>query len=135
MCRRNFSDNNNDEEYMHEDEALDTSLEKSQDPCTFDGQLDGQDDNACSSISLSGRVEDSTLQHTRDTCEDSYVLATRHDDIRRLDEQTLGVDMASRKSCMEDDEISMTGVTHFPSSQTPMLAMTHVDISRIPDMA
>ena len=52
------------------------------DYCTFEGQLDGQDDSACPSSSPSGNVEDSTLQHTCDTCEDSYVLALRHDEIR-----------------------------------------------------
>jgi hypothetical protein len=96
-------------------------------------QLDGQDDSACSSSSLSGSVEDPTLQYSGDTCEDSYVLALRHDEIRRLDDLPLGVDMASRKSCMEDDELPMMTVTHFPSSQTPMTAMTHEDISGISD--
>jgi hypothetical protein len=32
------------------------------------------------------------------------VLALRHDEIRRLDDLPMGVDMASRKSCMADDE-------------------------------
>jgi hypothetical protein len=32
------------------------------------------------------------------------VLALRHDEIRRLDDLSVGVDMASRKSCMENDE-------------------------------
>jgi hypothetical protein len=62
------------------------------------------------------------------------VLALRHDEIRRLDDLPLGVDMASRKSCMEDDELPMMIVTHFPSSQTPMTVMTHEDISGISDM-
>jgi hypothetical protein len=70
----------------------------------FEGQMDGQDDSACPSSSPSGNVEDSTLQHTGETCEDSYVLALKHDEIRRLDDLPMGVDMASRKSCMEDDE-------------------------------
>jgi hypothetical protein len=64
-----------DEEDEYEDEALDASLEQSQDSCAFDGQLDGQDDSACSLASLSDSVEDSTLQHSGDTCEDSDVLA------------------------------------------------------------
>jgi hypothetical protein len=44
------------------------------------------------------------------------------------------VNMASRKSSMEDDELSMMTVTHFSSSQTPMIATTHEDISGISDM-
>jgi hypothetical protein len=42
-------------------------------------QLDGQDDNTCSSYSLLGSVKDPMLQYSGDTCEDSYVLALRHD--------------------------------------------------------
>jgi hypothetical protein len=96
--------------------------------------LDGQDDSACPSSSPSGNVEDSTLQHSGDTYEDSYVLALRHDEIRRLDDLPIGVDMASRKSCMEDDELPMMSEPHFSSSQSPMLATTHEDISGILDM-
>jgi hypothetical protein len=107
-----------DEEDEYEDEALDASLEQSQDSCAFDGQLDGQDDSACSLASLSGSVEDSTLQHSGDTCEDSYVLAPRHDEIRRLDDLPLGVDMASRKSCMEDDDSYDERDTFFIFSDT-----------------
>jgi hypothetical protein len=66
--------------------------------------LDGQDDSVCPSSSPSDNVEDSTLHHSGDTCEDSYVLELRHDEIRRLDDLPMGVDMASRKSCMEYDE-------------------------------
>jgi hypothetical protein len=43
-------------------------------------------------------------------------------------------ELGSRKSCMEDDELSAMTVTHFSSSQTPMIAMTHVDIAGISDM-
>ena len=46
----------------------------------------------------------------------------------------MGVDMASRKSCMEDDELLMMSEPHFSSSQSYMLAKTHEDISGIPDM-
>jgi hypothetical protein len=80
--------------------------------------LDGQYDSACPSSSPSSNVEDSTLQHSSDTCKDSYVLALRHDEIRRLDDLPIGVDMASRKSCMEDDEratfsiFSVTNASH-----------------------
>jgi glycerol-3-phosphate cytidylyltransferase-like family protein len=104
------------------------------DSCAFEGQLDGHDDSACPSSSPSCNVEDSTLQHSGDTCEDSYVLALRHDEIRRLDDLSMGVDMASRKSCMEDDELPMMSEPHFSSSQSPMLATTHEDISGILDM-
>jgi hypothetical protein len=104
------------------------------DSCAFEGQLDGRDDSACPSSSPSGNVEDSILQHSGDTCEASYVLALRHDEIRRLDDLPMGVDMASRKSCMEDDEFPMRSEPHFSSSQSPMLATTHEDISGIPDM-
>jgi hypothetical protein len=62
------------------------------------------------------------------------VLALRHDEIRRLDDLPVGVDMASGKSCMEDDELPMISNPHFSSSHTPMLARTHEDISGIPDM-
>jgi hypothetical protein len=62
------------------------------------------------------------------------VLALRHDEIRRLANLPMGVYMASKKSCMEDDELPMTREPHFSSSQSPMLAMTHEDISWIPDM-
>jgi hypothetical protein len=126
-----------EDEEMHEDATIDAYLEQSDeasDSCASEGQLDGQDDSACSSSSTSGSVEDSTLQHSGDTCEDSYVLALRHDEIRRLDDLPLDVDMASRKSCMEDDELSMMTVTHFSSSQTPMIATTHEDINGIYDM-
>ena len=62
------------------------------------------------------------------------MLALRHDEIRRLDDLPMGVDMVSRKSCMEDDEFPMRSEPHFSSSQSPMLATTHEDISAIPDM-
>jgi hypothetical protein len=96
--------------------------------------LEGQDDITYPSSSPLGNVEDSTLQHSGDTCEDLYVLALKHDELRRLDDLPVGVDMDSRKSCMENDEIPMMSEPHFPSSQSPMLATTHEDISDIPDM-
>jgi hypothetical protein len=104
------------------------------DSCTFEGQLDGQDDSTCPSSSSSGNVEDSILHHSGDTCEASYVLALIHDEIRRLNDLPMGVYMASRKSCMEDDEFPMRSEPHFSSSQSPMLATTHEDINSIPDM-
>jgi hypothetical protein len=44
------------------------------------------------------------------------VLVVKHDEIKRLDELPMGVDMASRKSCMEDDELPMMNEPHFSSS-------------------
>jgi len=96
--------------------------------------LDGQDDSVCPSSSPSGNVEDSTLQHSGDTCEDPYVLSLRHDEIRRLDELPVGVDMASRNSCMVVDELPMMSDPHFSSSHSPMLDTTHEDINGILDM-
>jgi hypothetical protein len=126
-----------EDEEMHVNATIDAYLEqsdKASGSCTSKGQLDGQDDSACPSSSPLGNVEDSTLQHSSDTCEDSYVLALRHDEIRRLDDLLVGVDMASRKSCMEDDELPMMSEPHFSSSQSPMLATTDEDISGILDM-
>jgi hypothetical protein len=104
------------------------------DSCAFEGQSDGQDDSTCPSSCPSGNAEDPTLQHTSDTCDDSYAMALRHDEIRRLDDLPMGVDMASRNSCMEDDELPMMSEPHFSSSQSYMLATTQEDISGIPDM-
>jgi hypothetical protein len=59
-----------EDEEVHEDETIDSYLEQSveaSDSCTYEGQLDGQDDSTCSSSSPSGNVEDSTLQHSGDT--------------------------------------------------------------------
>jgi hypothetical protein len=103
------------EEYVHEEVALDVSLDKSHeanDTHAFDGQSDDQD-----------------------ACEGSDVLAPRHDEIRTFGDLPLGVDMTSRKSCMGDDEPPMElRVTHSSSSQSPMLATTHEDISGIMDV-
>jgi hypothetical protein len=127
----------NEDEEMHVNATIDAYLEQSDkgsESCASEGQLEGQDDIAYPSSSPSGNVEDSTLQHSGDTCEDSYVLALKHDELRRLDDLPVGVDMASRKSCMENDELPMMSEPHFSSSQSPMLATTHEDISGIPDM-
>jgi hypothetical protein len=103
------------EEYVHEEAALDASLEQSHeasDTHTSDGQSDDQG-----------------------ACEGSDVLAPRHDEIQMLGDLPLGVDMTSRKSCMGDDEPPMElSVTHSSSSQSPMLATTHEDISGIQDV-
>jgi hypothetical protein len=108
-----------EDEEMHVKATIDAYLEqfdKASESCASEGKLDGRDDSAYPSSSPSGNVEDSSLQHSGDTCEDSYVLALRHDEIRRLDDLPMGVDMASRKSCMEDDELSMMTVIHSLSS-------------------
>ena len=44
------------------------------------------------------------------------MLALGRDEIRWLDDQPLGVDVASRKSCMEVDELPMMSDPHFSSS-------------------
>jgi hypothetical protein len=62
------------------------------------------------------------------------VLELRHDEIRRLDDLLVGVDMASKKSCMDNDELPMMSEPHFSSSQSPMLSMAHEDITSIHDM-
>jgi hypothetical protein len=127
----------NEDEKMHVNATIDTYLEqsdKASDSCASEGQLDGEDDSAYPSSSPLGNVEDSTLQHSGDTCEDSYVLALKRDELRRLDDLPVGVDMASRKSCMENDELPMMSEPHFLSSQSPMLATTHENISGIYDM-
>ena len=44
------------------------------------------------------------------------MLALKHDELRRLDDLTVGVDMASKKSCMENDDLPMMSEPHFSSS-------------------
>jgi hypothetical protein len=72
--------------------------------------LDGQDDSTCALAVISHSVDDLTLQQSGDTSGDSHVLAPRH------------------------DELPMVTVTQLVPSQTPMIAMTHEDISGISDM-
>jgi hypothetical protein len=126
-----------EDEELREDATIDTYLEQSNeasDSCAFEGQLDGQDDNTCSLSFPSGSVEDSTLQHSGDTCEDSHVLTQRYDETRRSNDLPLGVGMDFRESCVEEDELSMMTVTRLSSSQIPVIATTHEDISGIYDM-
>jgi hypothetical protein len=60
------------------------------------------------------------------------LTAPWHEEDQRLGDSLLGVDMMS---CMGDDEIYMElSVTHFSYSQSPIIAMTHVDINCILDM-
>ena len=89
-----------EDEEMHVNATIDAYLEQSDKASgsyASKGQLDGKDDSACSSSSLSGSVEDSTLQQSGDTCEDSHVLALRYDEIRRSYDLPLGVDMDFRE--------------------------------------
>jgi hypothetical protein len=72
--------------------------------------LDGQDDSTCALAVISHSVDDLTLQQSGDTSGDSHVLAPRH------------------------DELPMVTVTQLVPSQTPMIAMTHEDISGITDI-
>jgi hypothetical protein len=86
-----------DEEYMHEEAALNTSFEQSHEPSDTHASHGQSDDQGA--------------------CEGSDVLAPRHAGIWMLGDLPLGVDMTSRKSCMGDDEPSMElSVTHSSSS-------------------
>jgi hypothetical protein len=104
-----------EDEEMHEDATIDAYLEQfdeSSDSCAFEGQLDGQDDSACALAVISDSVEDSTLQHSGDTCEDSDVLA-------------LGM-----RSCVGNTFPPMElSVTQFLPSQTFMIDMAREDIN------
>jgi hypothetical protein len=44
------------------------------------------------------------------------VLELRHDEIKMLDDLLVGVDMDSRKSCIENGELPMMSEPHFSSS-------------------
>jgi hypothetical protein len=81
-------------------------LGEDSDPCV----LDGQDDSTSTSIAISHSVDDLTLQQSDDISGDSDVLAPR------------------------PSELPMRTMTHLSSFQTPMIAMTHADISGILDM-
>jgi len=72
------------EEDIDEDEALDASLEQSQNSCTVDGQI-----------------------YDEGACEDAYVFAPRHDEIQKLDDPPLGDHMISREPCIMEEEIYM----------------------------
>jgi hypothetical protein len=103
------------DEYVHEEVALDASLEKSHE--------------ASETHASHGQSDDSGA------CEGFDMLAPRHDGIQMLGDLPLGVDMTNRKSCMGDDEPPMElSVTHSSYSQSPMLAMTHEDICGIHDV-
>jgi hypothetical protein len=84
---------------------------------------------ACALVSRSDSVEDSTLHHSGDTCEDSAVAAPRHEEDRRLGDPPLDVDM---RSCMGDNDPPMElSMTHSLPSQSLMLDTTHEDINGI----
>jgi hypothetical protein len=87
-----------------EDDATST-LDEDDDPCIVDRQLDGQDDSTSVSADISHTIDDLTPQQSGDTSEDSHVLAPR------------------------DDELPMMALTHLSSVQTPMIAMSHEEIS------
>jgi hypothetical protein len=92
-------------------EGSDSSmLEEDNDPYALEEQWDGQDDSTCVSVVISHTVDDLTPQQSGDTSEDSHMLAPTYDDL------------------------PMVTVTHLSSFQTPMIAMTHEDISGILDM-
>jgi hypothetical protein len=100
------------EEYVHEEVALDASVEQSyeaSDTHTSDSQDDDQDAR-----------------------EGSYVLAPRHDEIQRLDDPLLDIDM---RSCVGKEELPMElSVTQSLPSRTFMLDMTQEDISDIQEV-
>jgi hypothetical protein len=75
-----------------------------------DRQSGGTDDSTNTSTRISHGVDDLTPQQSGDTSEDSHVLAPT------------------------DDELPMVVMTHLPSFQIPMIAMTYQDISGMSDM-
>jgi uncharacterized membrane protein len=75
-----------------------------------DRQLDGQDDGTSVSADISHTIDDLTPQQCGDTSEESHVLAPR------------------------DDELPMGAVTHLSPVQTPMIAMSHEEISGMTGM-
>jgi hypothetical protein len=70
-----------------------------------DRQLDGQDDSPNVLADTSHTIDDLTPQQSDDTSEESHLLTPR------------------------DDELPMGAVTHLSSVQTPMIAMSHEEIS------
>jgi hypothetical protein len=75
------------------------------DPCVVDRQLEEQDDITCMAADISHVIDDFAPQHSGDTSEDSHVLAPRV------------------------DVLPMRVVTHLSPFQTPMVAMSHEEIS------
>jgi hypothetical protein len=87
-------------------EATDAcTLEEEDDPCVVDRQLDGQDNSTSVSADISHTIDVVTSQQSGDTSEESHVLAPR------------------------DDGLPMGAVTHLSPVQTPMIAMSHEEIS------
>jgi hypothetical protein len=103
------SDSDSTSEDSDDDSCTEVSdactLEEEDDPCVVDRQLDGQDDGTSISVDMSHTIDDLTPQQSDDTSEESHVLAPR------------------------DDELPMGGVTHLSPVQTPMIAMSHEEIS------
>jgi hypothetical protein len=103
------SDSDSTSEDSDDDSCTEASdactLEEDDDPCVVDRQLDGQDDGTSISVDMSHTIDDLMPQQSDDTSEESHVLAPR------------------------DDELPMGVVTHLSPVQTPMIAMSHEEIS------
>jgi hypothetical protein len=97
-----------DSDSCTEDDATST-LEEDDDPCVVDRHLDGQDDSTSVSTDISHTIDDLTPQQSGDTSEESHVLAPR------------------------DDELPMMAMTHLSSSQTPLIATSHEEVSGMLD--
>jgi hypothetical protein len=74
-----------------------------------DRQLDGQNDSTSVSTDMLHTINDLTPQQSGDTSEKSQMLAPR------------------------DVELPMMGVTHMSSFQTPLIATSHEEVSRMSD--
>ena len=137
MNRQSFHDGRVIPKFLdkQQSEEKTRSLEKSHksiESCTYDKQLDGHDDNTHDLSSRSDIVENSTLHHSGDTCEDSAVSAPRHEEDQRLGDPPLDVDM---RLCMGDNNPPMDLImTHSLPSQSFMLDTMHEDISGIPNV-
>ena len=81
------------------------TLEEDDEPCVVDRQLNGQDDTTSVLADISHTIDDLMPQQSDDTSEESHVLSPR------------------------DDELPMGDVTHLSPVQTPMIAMSHEEIS------
>jgi hypothetical protein len=97
------SEDSDDDSFTEASDAC--MLEEDDDPCVVDGQLDGQDDGTGVSADISHTIDVFTSQQSGDTSEESHVLAPR------------------------DDELPMGAMIHLSPVQTPMIAMSHEEIS------
>jgi hypothetical protein len=87
-----------------------STLEDDSDPCVVDRQSSGQGDRTSTSTDISYIIDDLTPQQSGDTSEGSHVLSPRFGDL------------------------PMRVVTLLLSFQTPMIAMSHEEISGMLDM-